>query len=75
MEKVDIRSEPIELMKLLKYANIVQSGGEAKHVIKDGLVMVNGVVETALRKKIRFGDIIAFEDQQFLVVKDEEESM
>ncbi len=51
---------PIELYKILKLDGLVQSGGEAKHVIADGLVMVNGVVETRKRNKIMPGDRIEF---------------
>ena len=51
---------PIELYKILKLEGFVQSGGEAKHVIADGLVTVNGEVETRKRKKIVSGDRIEF---------------
>ncbi len=52
---------PIELFKVMKFGNMADSGGEAKSVISDGLVMVNGEVETRKRKKIHSGDIIAYE--------------
>ncbi len=58
---IDIDREPIELYKILKIENLVQSGGEAKHVIADGFVLVNGVVETRKRKKILSGDVVEFE--------------
>lgn len=64
---IDIDREPIELYKILKIEDLVQSGGEAKHVIADGLVRVNGVVETRKRKKIISGDIVEFEDAKLLV--------
>lgn len=51
---------PIELYKILKLEGLVQSGGEAKHVIADGRVTLNGVVETQKRKKIVSGDRIEF---------------
>ena len=51
---------PIELFKILKLDGLVQSGGEAKHVIADGRVTVNGGVETRKRKKIVSGDRIEF---------------
>ena len=50
-----------KLYKVLKFENLVASGGEAKHVIADGLVSVNGQVETRKRKKIYPGDTIEFE--------------
>lgn len=50
-----------ELYKILKFNNLVQSGGEAKHVIAEGLVKVNGETETRKRKKIFNGDLIEFQ--------------
>ena len=64
---VEIREEPIELYKLLKIENMVQSGGEAKFVISEGLVSVNNAVETRKRKKIITGDIIEFNGQKIQV--------
>ncbi len=60
MEKqiVQINKVPVELYKILKFENIVASGGEAKYLIADGHVKVNGSVETRKRKKIYPGDII-----------------
>jgi ribosome-associated protein len=60
MRVVLITKEPVELYKILKFEGLVGSGGEAKLVIADGLVLVNGVVETRKRKKIVCGDIIEF---------------
>ena len=48
----------ITLQQVLKLANIVESGGQAKYVIQNGEVKVNGVVETRRRKKIYPGDAI-----------------
>ena len=62
MRKVEISYEPVELYKILKFEGMVASGGEAKNVIADGLVLVNGLVETQKRKKILSGDIIEFAD-------------
>jgi ribosome-associated protein len=67
MNVVTIREEPIELYKLLKLANIAASGGEAKMFIGEGLVKVNGVVETRKRKKIVGGDIIDLGGEQVQV--------
>ncbi len=64
-----LKSEYIELMKLLKFENLVQSGGEAKLVIDDGMVLVNGEVELRRRKKLRDGDIVIFEGNEIKVVK------
>ena len=60
MREIIISQEPIELYKLLKFDNMVASGGEAKYVISEGQVIVNGKVETRKRKKIFSGDIIEF---------------
>jgi len=65
---VEIDEEPIELYKILKFENMVQSGGEAKYVIGEGLVCVNGVVETRKRKKIYSGDIIDFEEEKIQII-------
>jgi ribosome-associated protein len=60
MRIVEITKEPVELYKILKFEGLVASGGEAKLVIDEGLVMVNDQVETRRRKKIVSGDHIEF---------------
>lgn len=67
MRYVDIKIEPVELYKILKFEGLVSSGGEAKSVIDDGLVLVNGKVETRKRKKIISGDCIEFANEKFCV--------
>ncbi len=64
MEKriVKINKAPVELYKILKFENIASSGGEAKFMINDGFVEVNGSIETQKRKKIYPGDIIKIND-------------
>jgi len=57
---VKLQSSPTELYKILKFEGLVASGGEAKQVIADGLVTVNGETETRKRKKIVAGDTIQF---------------
>ncbi|MCD6585764.1 MAG: RNA-binding S4 domain-containing protein [Desulfobacteraceae bacterium] len=57
---VSIRTAPVELYKILKMENLVASGGEAKFVIADGLVTVNGEIEIRKRKKIFPGDVVEF---------------
>lgn len=49
-------SEYIELIKLLKVTNICGSGGEAKHLVDEGEVKLNGEVESRKRAKVRTGD-------------------
>jgi ribosome-associated protein len=60
MREVEITKEPIELYRILRFENMVDSSGEAKFVIAEGQVLVNGKVETRKRKKIVSGDIIEF---------------
>jgi len=63
------KDEFIELNKLLKLEQLVQSGGHAKVVIDDGLVTVNGEVEMRKRKKLFAGDIIEFDGHQIKIAK------
>ena len=56
MEKIVITTEYIKLQDLLKFANIVSTGGEAKIIIQEGLVKVNGEVCTMRGEKLRPGD-------------------
>lgn len=60
MKDVEIHQEPVELYKILKFEGLVGSGGEAKLMISDGQVKVNGKVETQRRKKIISGDTVEF---------------
>jgi ribosome-associated protein len=60
MREIEISEEPIELYKILKLSNWADSGGEAKYVISEGQVLVNGKVETRKRKKIFSADVIEF---------------
>lgn len=68
MESVKIKDEFIKLGQVLKLAGFVESGVDAKFVIQDGLVKVNGSIETQRGKKIYPGDIIEFENKQIKVV-------
>jgi ribosome-associated protein len=66
---VEINVEPVELCKILKFENMVESGGEAKFVISEGLVLLNGEVETRKRKKIFAGDIIEYKGEKLKIAK------
>ena len=57
---VAISTEFIKLQDAMKYANIVYSGGEAKTLIQEGEVKVNGEVCTMRGKKLRPGDVVTF---------------
>ena len=67
MEKIKIKTEFIKLEALLKYASVCSSGGEAKNVIADGLVSVNGEVCTMRGKKIHPGDMVNFDGKELTV--------
>jgi ribosome-associated protein len=69
MREVLINREPVELYKILKFEGLVESGGEAKAVIEQGLVTVNGEVETRKRKQIVAGDVIGFATQTLRIVR------
>lgn len=64
---VEINQEPTELYKILKFENLVAGGGEAKLVISEGLVYLNGEVETRKRKKVYAGDLLTFNGQHFQI--------
>ena len=67
MREIEISEEPIELYKILKFENLVASGGEAKYVISKGQVIVNGKVETRKRKKLFSGDVVEFGEEKIRV--------
>ena len=64
---VVISTEFIELQDAMKFANIVYSGGEAKQLILDEQVLVNGEVCTMRGKKLRPGDRFTFQEQTYLI--------
>jgi ribosome-associated protein len=68
MRDVIIKNEPIELCKLLKFEGLAATGGEAKFLIADGQVRVNGEVELRKRKKIVHGDEIEFDGETIRAV-------
>ena len=72
MRAVEISSEPVELYKILKFEGMVGTGGEAKMVISEGLVLVNGKVETRKRKKIVAGDTIEFDQEKIRIQLDKQ---
>ena len=69
----ELESEFVELYKILKFEGLAESGGDAKQAIADGLVSVNGEVETRKRKKIRPGDQIDFIDHHIEVIERNED--
>ena len=67
-EEVLITQEPVELYKILKLANLVDGGGQAKHLIGEGYVAVNGELEFRKRRKTYDGDVVQVGDQFFVVM-------
>ncbi len=65
MRTIEINSEPVELFKILKFEGLTTTGGEAKLLIGDGQVTVNGDTETRRRRKMMGGDVIGFRGEQF----------
>jgi ribosome-associated protein len=74
MHKVEINKEPVELYKILKFEGLTTTGGEAKLLIGDGQVTVNGDVETRRRRKMLSGDIIGFRGEEILLTLAAEDS-
>lgn len=67
MQTIKIKDEFIKLGQLIKLAGLVDSGVDAKIVIQDGLVKVNGEVDTRRGKKIVPGDIVEYQGNQVKV--------
>ncbi len=67
--KLRAEDEFIKLGQLLKAANMVSSGVEAKIVIGDGDVMVNGEVELQRGKKLRDGDMVKYQGHEVKIIK------
>ncbi len=61
MQNVPIRGESIDLDQFLKLCSAVGSGGEAKMAIQQGMVTVNGELETRRRKTLRPGDVVVLD--------------
>lgn len=68
MRDVYINKEPVELYKILKIDGIASSGGEAKLVIAEGYVLLNGEVETQKRKKVVSGDVVTVGEEELRVL-------
>ena len=69
MEVIYLRDEFIKLGQALKAAGLVDSGVEAKEVIQEGLVLVNGEVDTRRGRKLYEGDVVSFENQTIKIEK------
>ena len=69
MQKILIHTEFIKLDALLKYAGLCETGGEAKELVQNGAVKVNGEVCTMRGKKLRPGDRVSFQGLDFEIVQ------
>lgn len=59
--------ETIKLDQFLKLAQVVESGGQAKHLIQTGMVFVNGVIEMRRGRKLRAGDVVVVDGEELVV--------
>lgn len=69
MDIIKLKDDFIKLGQALKVANLVQDGVEAKYVIQDGLVKVNGEIETRRGRKLYGGDIINFGENEIKIAE------
>ena len=69
MEEIVLREDYIKLGQALKAAGLVESGVEAKIVIQDGLVLVNGEIEYQRGKKLYDGDLVSFRGEEIKIIK------
>jgi ribosome-associated protein len=67
MTEFELNTDYIELIRLLKLLRLVESGGQAKLAVEEGLVTVNGQTEFRKRAKLRKGDKIQFDSLQILI--------
>ena len=68
MRDIELTRVPIELYKVLKFEGLASSGAEAKAVIAEGQVLLNGVVETRKRKQLVGNDVIEFQGEKLRMV-------
>ncbi len=71
MEKIHITTEYINLMQLIKLAGIVGNGSDVKIMVDQGMIKVNGELETRYRRKLYHGDIVEIDENEKLVVMNE----
>lgn len=69
MQTIKLREEFIKLGQALKAAGLVESGVEAKEVIQNGLVLVNGEIDERRGRKLYDGDIVSFDGEEIKIEK------
>lgn len=67
MEIIKLKDEFIKLGQALKAAGLVETGAEAKDVIQEGLVKVNGEVDTRRGKKLYSGDLVTYNGEEIKI--------
>ena len=67
MKEIFLTKQPVELFKILKFEGMASTGGDAKRLISDGQVKVNGAKEIRKRKQIVADDVIEFGGKTFVV--------
>lgn len=67
MKTIKINGEYLELGKLLKIANVISSGGEAKYYLQENSVLVNGEAENRRGKKLYPGDVVKIENEEYTI--------
>jgi len=65
--EIGVREVPIELCQFIKFGGLSESGGEAKQLIADGRVLLNGAIETRKRKKLFVDDRVEVNGQTIVV--------
>jgi len=68
MKEFKLQEEYIELIRLLKYMRLAETGGHAKLMVDEGLIKLNGIVEYRKRAKLRKGDVVEAEGQIIKIV-------
>ena len=68
MKNVSIKTEYIELQQFLKMENYISSGGQAKYFLLENKVFVNGEEENRRGRKLRVGDIILIDKEEYKIV-------
>ena len=71
-EKAEINTDFIQLQAFLKFMGLAETGGEAKEIIADGIIKVNGETCTARGKKLRSGDVVSAFGCDYLISKNED---
>lgn len=69
MQELEIRDDFIKLGQAMKLAGLVENGGEAKELIAEGMVFVNGEADLRRGRKLFPGDVFSYQDEAFQIVK------